>query len=464
LTEADVIVIGAGSSGCALVHRLSLDPAISILLLEAGVSGEADPDIQTPGRWVSLIGSGYDWKYVTEPEPGLGGRRIAVPRGKVHGGSSATNAMVHIRGSRSCYDGWRARGNPGWGYDDLSPYFERERQATTVGDDAHDGHRAFMRAASDLGLRAAFFPKNILHRRRHSAAAAYLAPALALPNVEVHSGAQATRLILEGRRVRGVEYLREGRLEQARAGEVVLCAGAIDSPRLLMLSGIGGADALRTHRIPVVADLPGVGRQLHDHLKLSIRWRGKTTLPGSQVTAGLFTSSSHGDEDLQVMVGRGLDQPDDFVTITVSHLKPRSRGAVALRSADPLAAPIIRANYLTDPHDVSVLVEGVVLARRLGESPAYDHLRGDEIDPGMSRQDLAQFARHMADTIYHPVGTCRMGQSRDREAVVDSELCVHGVEGVRVADASIMPEIVNAPTHAACVMIGEKCAAIMSRR
>jgi choline dehydrogenase len=465
LTEADVIVIGAGSSGCALVHRLSLDSSISVLLIEAGVSGDADPDIVTPGRWVSLMGSRYDWKYVTEPEPGLGGRRIAVPRGKVHGGSSAINAMVHIRGSRSCDDGWRARGNPGWSYDDLLPCFDLERQQAIVrGDDPHDSHLAFLRAAGELGLGGEFLPKNILEGRRHSAASAYLAPALTRPNVEIHSGAQATRLLVDGRRVIGVEYLREGHVSQARAGEVVLCAGAIDSPRLLMLSGIGGAEPLRAHHIPVVADLPGVGQHLQDHLKLSVRWRGKTTLPASHVTAGLFTSSSRDGDDLQVIVGRGLNQPDDFVTITVSHVKPRSCGEVALRSSDPLAAPIIRANYLTDSHDVDVLVEGVLLARRLGESPAFDHLRGEEIDPGVSTQDLAQFARHTADTIYHPAGTCRMGQFSDRGAVVDSELRVHGVEGVRVADASIMPEIVNAPTHAACVMIGEKCAAIMSRR
>jgi choline dehydrogenase len=198
-------------------------------------------------------------------------------------------------------------------------------------------------------------------------------------------------------------------------------------------------------------------------MKLSVRWNGKTTLPGSAVVAGLFTSSSVGEEDLQFIVGRGLDQPDDFITITVSHLKPRSRGAITLRSSDPSAMPIIRANYLIDVHDVDVLVEGVALARRFGESRAYDHLRGEEIEPGRSVHDIARFARLKSDSIYHASGTCRMGPATDRDAVVDGELRVHGIEGVRIADASIMPEIVNAPTHAACVMIGEKCASIMAR-
>ena len=289
---------------------------------------------------------------------------------------------------------------------------------------------------------------------------------LARPNVEMCSPAQATRLLFEGRRVVGVEYLHEGRLERVRARrEVVVCAGAVDSPRLLMLSGIGAADDLRALDIGVAADLPGVGRNLQDHPKLSIRWRGTTTLPGSTVTAGLFTSSSSASTpDLQFYVGRGLDQRDEFITITVALVQPRSRGTIGLRSADPLAAPVIRANYLTDAQDVAALVEGAALARRLGASPAYDRVRAEEIEPGLSIQDLAQFARSKADTIYHPTGTCRMGPASDRDAVVDSQLRVHGIDGLRVADASIMPEIVNAPTHAACVMIGETCAAIIAGR
>jgi choline dehydrogenase len=477
--EADYVVVGAGSSGSALVHRLSLDPAIRILLLEAGISGEHDPAVLAPGRWVSLMGSSYDWNYTTEPEPGLNRRRIAVPRGKAHGGSSAINAMVHIRGSRSCFDAWRAGGNPGWSYDDLAPCFARDRQLAIVqGGDPHEGHLAFLRAAEELGFAvdprhdfnapeprgvAGFFPKNILDGRRHSTAAAFLVPALERPNVEIRSSVRATRLIVEGQRVVGVDCLRDGRHESVRARrDVLLCAGAIDTPKLLMLSGIGAASALRAHGIPVVVDLPGVGASLQDHLKLSVRWKSRTTLSGSSVVAGLFTSSSRDEDDLQVIVGRGLDQPDDFITITVSHLKPRSRGAVTLATADPLTPPRIEMNYLTDPHDVGVFVEGVALARRLGHSQAYARLRGEEIEPGASIQDVVQFAREKADSIYHASGTCRMGPASDRDAVVDADLRVHGIDGVRIADASIMPVIVNAPTHAACVVIGEKCASIIA--
>jgi choline dehydrogenase len=481
LTDPDIIVVGAGSSGCALVHRLSLDPSIRILLLEAGVSGEADRAIQTPGRWVALMGSSYDWAYTTASEPGLDGRCIAVPRGKAHGGSSAINAMVHIRGSRSCFDDWRARGNPGWGYDDLRPFFDRDTSlATERGDDPHDSHLAFLDAATEHGFAAnprhdfnaadpqgvaGFFPKNVKNGRRYSAATALLEPALRRANVVVRSAVRVTRLLVDGRRVIGVEYLRDGRREEVRAQrEVVLCAGAIDTPRLLMLSGIGEATVLRTQGIPVVADLPGVGANLQDHLKLSVRWTAKTPLRGSSVVAGLFTSSSREADDLQVIVGRGLDQPDDFITITVSHLRPRSRGTVTLAAADPLAPPCIRVNYLGDSHDVEVLIEGVALVRRLGEARAYDALRGDELEPGVSVQDLSRFARAKADSIYHAAGTCRMGPAADRSAVVDAELRVHGIDGVRIADASIMPVIVNAPTHAACVMIGERCASIIANQ
>jgi choline dehydrogenase len=479
LTDPDIIVVGAGSSGSALVHRLSLDSSLHILVLEAGVSGEEDPVVREPGRWVALLGSSYDWKYVTEPEPGLDRRRIGVPRGKAFGGSSAINAMVHIRGGRACFDGWRASGNAGWAYDELTSIFARDRQLAIVqGNDPHDSHLAFLRAAGELGFGvnprhdfngpsphgvAGFLPKNILAGRRHSTAAAFLAPALQRPNVEIRSSAHATRVLLDGYRVVGVEYLRDGRREAVRAQrEVVLCAGAIDSPKLLMLSGIGAAADLRAHGISVVADLRGVGANLQDHLKLSVRWKGKTTLPGSSVVASLFTSSSREAHDLQVIVGRGLDQPDDFITLTVSHLKPRSRGAVTLAAADPVAAPCIRMNYLSDPHDVSVLVEGVELARRLGQSHVYDHLRGEEIEPGVAFRDVAAFARQKADSIYHAAGTCRMGPASDPDAVVDADLRVHGIDGVHVADASIMPVIVAAPTHAACVMIGEKCASIIA--
>ncbi len=470
-----------------------------VLLLEAGFSGEDDPALTTPGRWTSLMGSRFDWCYATEPEPGLAGRRIGVPRGKVHGGSSAINAMVHVRGHRQCFDGWRASGNPGWGFDDLLPLFKHsERNDEDASEyrgvegplsvshctDPHAAHHAFLAAAAEQGFRAdprydfnqpepagvaGFYQRNILNGRRHSAAAAFLAPAMRRSNVDVRSGAHAVGLIREGRRVVGVAYLQDGQLKHVRAErEVVVCAGAVDSPRLLMLSGIGPADHLRANGIEAVADLPGVGRNLQDHLKLSLRWKGRTTLPGSTVTAGLFTSShSTSPPDLQFYVGRGLEQPDEVVTITVSHVRPQSRGSISLRSADPLVAPVIRAEYLQTSADVTALVHGARLVRQLGRSRAYHALRLEEMEPGAEHTtdaDLERFIREKADTIYHLSGTCRMAPEADQDAVVDARLCVHGIDGLRVADASVMPEVVNAPTHAACVMIGEKCAALITGR
>jgi choline dehydrogenase len=300
--------------------------------------------------------------------------------------------------------------------------------------------------------------------RRHSAAAAFLAPVVGRPNLTVWTRTLVHRLLTDGTRVVGVLCARDGRAGHVRATRgVILSAGAIGSPQILMLSGIGPAAELRRHGIAVVVDAPGVGEDLQDRLRVAVRWQGLTELPASSVSAGLFTWSTRtttaNPPDVQFYVGRGVDAPDPFITLTVAVGSPRSRGSVRLRSADPSVPPAIRANYLQEPHDLDVLVDGVRLARALGETKPYSALRGTLLEPGpdtRSDRELRAFIRRAADTIYHPAGTCRMG--RDTASVVDPQLRVRGVERLWVADASIMPELVNAQIHAACLLIAERLA------
>jgi choline dehydrogenase len=493
--DFDFVIIGAGASGCVLANRLSADPKARVLLIEAG-GPDTNPLIPEIGKWTSLLGTALDWNYLIEPDPGLGGRQIHWPRGKTYGGSSAISAAAYVRGHRQCFDSWAADVGPEWGADALRPYFNRLEDnsrgasdhsgaggplAVSDTSDPHAGHLAFLEAAVEHGFQASpawdfngpnqgggagFYQKHLKNGLRVSAATAFLAPALSRPNLVVWPNSVVLRLAFSGRRATGVDISRAGATTRALAiREIVLAAGTIETPKILMLSGVGPADALRRQQIAVVADRPGVGGNLHDHPKVSLRWTAGRPFAPSKVSAGLLTSSGQaGPPDIQFYVGRGLDAVDPFVTLTVALSQPRSRGLVRLRSADPSAAPIIEANYFREPADLEALLKGAQLAQSLAGARAYAGLRGDAVDAppaGASLDDLRAFIRRTADTIFHPVGTCRMGKSGD--AVVDGALRVRGVEGLRIADASVMPTVVNCQTLAACLVIAEKAAEDMTR-
>jgi choline dehydrogenase len=487
----DYVVIGAGSSGCVIANRLSADPQVRVLVVEAG-GPDVNPLIAQPGKWTSLLGSAVDWNYSTEPDPSLDGRSLKWPRGRTYGGSSALNAMAFVRGHQLCFDEWAEELGASWSYREVLPYFLRAEDnsrgrsdyhgsggplAVSDTTDPHAGHVAFLAAARELGFGgrpdwdfngpqqeqgAGYYQKNIRNGRRHSSATAFLAPVLSRPNLVIWPDSRLLRLTMTGRRVSGVEVGRARSLERVTVErEVIVSAGVVESPKILMLSGIGPADELRAHGIEVAADLPGVGANLHDHPRVSVRWNARQPLPASSVSAGLFTYSRRGvaarPPDLQFYIGRGLDVADPFVTLTVALSRPRSRGMVRLRSADPLAPPLIRPSYFGAEEDLDALVEGVRLTLALAQTRPYSGLLGAPADPNPSSQGLADlrgFVRRTADTMFHPVGTCRMGTGDD--AVVDARLRVRGVDGLRVADASVMPMTVNSQTHAACVMIGEK--------
>lgn len=526
----DYIVIGAGSAGCVIANRLSEDPSASVLLLEAG-GRDFHPGFRLPLLMGALINSGlYNWSYQTEPEPGLDNRRIRWPRGKVVGGTSTINGMVYSRGFPSDYDRWAAMGLEGWSYADVLPLFRKSEGHIERGGPLHgvDGPLVVAQARGRYELTDAFiaageqagYPRNhdfngetregfgrydftVDRGRRCSTARAFLTPAATRPNLKVVLKALITRILFDGGRAGGVEYHRGGRICRATARrEILLSAGAINSPQILMLSGIGDAEELTRHGIDVVRHLPGVGKNLQDHFDCGLIYectrpvslyrdlrvdrlaialvaglllgRGPATIFPYEGAAFIRTRPELAEPDIQVhfMHGRedtakvhwprlspGSPESHHGFTVRVSPVAAASRGTVSLRSADPAAAPVIRANYLSAPQDVETTVAGIKAMRSVVAQLAFDPYRGREIWPGpqvRSDSEIAEWLKQAGGTTFHPVGTCRMGL--DEDAVVDARLRVHGVEGLRVADASVMPLIVSANTNAPTIMIGEKAA------
>ncbi|HUP17618.1 MAG TPA: GMC family oxidoreductase N-terminal domain-containing protein [Acidimicrobiia bacterium] len=516
-TGADYIVVGAGSAGCVLAARLSEDPATRVLLLEAG-QPDKKQEIRIPAAFSKLFHTSFDWDYYTVPQRHLDDRVLFWPRGKTLGGTSSLNAMMWVRGVGADYDEWAKLGNQGWSYEEVLPYFKRaedtERQnphhlgrggPMTVSDqrDPNPATALFVQACQRAGI-----PRNpnanvgtnegvdltqVSQRRgmRWSSADGYLRPAMKRPNLAVRTGVQATRVLVESGRAVGVEYLESGQVVIASAGtDVILAGGAINSPQLLMLSGIGPAAELSAVGVKPTVDLPGVGRNLMDHLAAgAIRFTNRTD---SLVTAetlrelakfvtrrkGMLTSSvaeAHAFvrsepaidwPDLEILFAPVpfLDHgdttpPGHGYTIAAVLLQPASSGSISLASTDPTAAPRIDPNYLSEPEDLRVLTIGVERAMEIFETSPLSAVTGGWIRPDRkpeSEAELVAGIRRYSETLYHPIGTCRMGV--DKMAVVDPELRVHGVAGLRVADASIMPHLIRGHTNAPTVMIGEKAA------
>ncbi len=520
----DVVVVGAGSAGCAVAGRLSEDPSLKVLLLEAGGSDDV-LEVQVPAGLYKVWRTRRDWNYMTEPQPGLGGRRLFWPRGKLLGGSSSINAMIYMRGAAADYDEWaQLTGDASWSYANVLPVFRRMEDNAHGADEYHGvggplrvedlrSPHPWTRAVVESAV-AAGHPRNddfngarldgvgqyqVTQRRgrRWSAADAYLRPAQARPNLTVRTGALTTRVLLSGGRATGAQYRSGGRVHTVRADrEVVLSGGAINTPQLLLLSGIGPAEHLREVGVDVVHDLPGVGSGLQDHplvplvwtvrsgtsLRLAespvnlARWKalGRGPLTSNLAEAGLYTRSTpeQPEPDMQfhflpVKFWKQAEVDPDVEAFSALHVLVRvhSRGSVRLRSADPAWAPAIDAGYLTDSRDLDALVCGVEKAREIAAVGPIAQVLADEWAPGAAvqgRDALRASVRNTLESLYHPVSSCRMGT--DEQAVPDSQLRVRGIEGLRVADASAMPTLVRGNTNAPSILIGERAADLILGR
>ncbi len=526
MKQYDTIIVGAGSAGCVLANRLSANPNKRVCLLEAGPR-DRSPLIHIP---MGILGIAvrriYNWGYQTEPVENLNSRRLWWPRGKTLGGSSSVNAMIYIRGHRMDYEHWAERGNEGWDYKSVLPIFKRAEH-NERGPGLYHGtggplnvadlrgvnplsHR-FVVAGTECGFRVnddfngavqegvGFYQVTQRNGRRCSSSSAYLKPARGRKNLDIVTGALATRVLFDGLRARGVRYRRKGDQFEIEAGEIVLCGGAVNTPQLLMLSGVGPSDELDRHGIEQVHSLPGVGANLQDHLDVTILQRDSSRTsyawsPGfvpkaaAELVRYAFTGSGFWASNVAEAGGFVKSSPDEPVpdlqlhfipTFVVDHgrrlmrgygytlhccfLRPRSRGRITLHSADPEHHPAIQPNYFNDPEDLERTVRGFRVAREILAAKAFDDCRGVEVTPGddvQSDSEVRAYVSRTAETVYHPVGTCRMGDGD--EAVVDDELCVNGLEGLRVADASVMPTLIGGNTNAPTIMIAEKCAEFMT--